>query len=141
VEFSLTASVFFMTLIGLMKVCLAIYTYHYISEAAREGSRYAMVRGATCAVSGVSCATATDGSGVQTFVKGLGYPGISTSGMTVTTTWSAYPSTGTCSPSTSCNNPGNLVKVKISYAFPLSIPFRTTTTYTMNSTSAILISQ
>ena len=139
IEFAASASVLFLTLIGLMQICLAIYTYHYVSEAAREGARYAMVRGSAC--SGFASACPAASSDVQTYVRGLGYPGIVSSKMTVTTTWAAYPTGSSCTPSSTCNNPGNLATVKTSYAFPLSIPWGPSRTLTMTSTSAMVISQ
>ena len=138
-EMAMTASVLFMMLLGTMKICLAIYTYHYISEAAREGTRYAIVRGKPCTTFASACPAAADGSDVNTYVTSLSYPGISSSAMTVTTTYSAYPSTTTCSPDTSCRNVGNLVRVKVQYAFPLTIPFFGSKTWNMSSTSAMII--
>lgn len=134
VEFAASTVVWFTTMVGLMGMCQAIYTYHYVSEAAREGTRYAMVRGNTAS------SPATNAT-VQTWVRGLGYPGIQPSLMTVTTTWAAYPSSGTCSPSTTCNNPGNAVTVQASYAYPLSIPYIAKKTLTMTSTSTMIIAQ
>ena len=137
-----SASVMFLMLIGTMKVCLAVYTYHYLSEAAREGTRYAIVRGAKCTTFSTACPASGDGTDVNTYVKGLSYPGISSSAMTVTTAYSAYPSTGTCTAdllSTSCRSIGNLVTVKVQYAFPLTIPFFGSKTWNMTSTSAMII--
>jgi Flp pilus assembly protein TadG len=139
VEFAVTSTVFFMALIGMMKVCLAIYTYHYVAEAAREGSRYAMVRGSSC--SGFSSACPATSENVQTYVRGLGYPGITSSLMTVTTTWATYPAGKPCTPSATCNNPSDLVSVNTSYAFPLALPFMTSKTLTMTSTAVMVISQ
>jgi Flp pilus assembly protein TadG len=134
VEFALTSVVMFMTLIGLMKVCLAVYTYHFVSEAAREAVRYAVVHG-----SSASSPVSTNDP-IQSFTRNLGYPGVVSSFLTTTTTWDTYPTAGgACTPSSACNNPGNIVKVKVSYAFPLSIPFTSTRTWTMTSTSAMVI--
>ena len=141
IEVALTASVLFTTLIGLMKICMAIYTFHFVSEAAREGTRYAIVRGSKCTSFTTACPANTDGSDVSTYVKGLGYAGISSAAMTVTTTYAAYPAGKVCTPSTACNNPSDAVTVHVQYAFPLSIPFMTNRTYTMNSTSTMIISQ
>jgi Flp pilus assembly protein TadG len=139
VEFAVSSTVFFVALVGTMKMCLAIYTYHYVAEAAREGARYAMVRGSACTTFGSACpASSTD---VQTYVRGLGYPGITSSLMTVTTTWATYPPGKPCTPSASCNNPSDTVKVVASYAFPLNIPGLVSHTYTMTSTSMMIISQ
>jgi Flp pilus assembly protein TadG len=139
VEFAASAIVFFLTLIGLMKMCLAIYTFHFVSEAAREGARFAIVRGSACSGFGSACpASKTD---IQNYVQSLSYPGISSAAETVITTYSAYPTGTSCTPSASCNNPGNLATIKVSYAFPLAIPFMTTKTYTMSSTAEMVISQ
>jgi Flp pilus assembly protein TadG len=48
VEFALSSVVLFMTLFGLMASCTALYSYLFVAEAAREASRYAIVRGDSC---------------------------------------------------------------------------------------------
>jgi Flp pilus assembly protein TadG len=123
---------------GLIEICLALYTFHYVSDAAREGSRYAIVHGSTCLVSGVSCTTTS--AGIQTYVQDLGYPGIQSAHMTVTTTWSAYPAGGACV-AAGCNGPGDLATVKAQYAFTLSIPFLSSRLLNLTSTSSMVISQ
>ncbi len=123
---------------GLMEICLALYSFHYVSEAAREGTRYAMVHGSTCVVGGVSC-RATSGE-IQSYVQDLGYPGIQATHMTVTTHWSAYPAGGTCA-AVGCNGPGDLATVTAQYAFTLSIPFVTSRLLNLSSTSSMVISQ
>jgi Flp pilus assembly protein TadG len=139
-EFALSAGFMFSMLMGLMKVCLAVYTYHYVAEAAREGSRWAAVRGSACKISaGTSCTATRDQ--IQTYIRGLGYPGITPASMTVTTSWATYPAGKPCTPSATCNNPSDLVTVNTSYAFPLNVPGMTSHTYTMTSTSTMIISQ
>jgi Flp pilus assembly protein TadG len=127
--------------IGLLEICLALYASHFVADAAREASRYAIVRGS------MSCSTTPNLSNcdvtsdeVQTWVRSLGYPGINPQQLTVTATW---PSSGSdCYPSTSpCNNPGNLVKVDVNYAFPLVIPFWKNPTINLRSASEMVISQ
>jgi Flp pilus assembly protein TadG len=139
VEFALSVTVLLTLVFGVLIMCLALYSYHFVAEAAREGARYAMVRGSSCTTySGFTSACPVTSAQVQTYVRSLGFPGISSSKMTVTTTW---PTTGSaCTPSTSpCNNPGNLVRVNASYQFFLSIPFVPTRTLTMTSTSQMVI--
>lgn len=76
------------------------------------------------------------------YVQHLGYPGIdmSSSRLGVTATW---PTTGAaCTPIASpCNNPGNLVKVVVTYQYPLAIPFVPKANLNMSSTSEMVISQ
>lgn len=142
VEVALSATLLFTVVIGIMEVSMAIYTYHYISEAAREGTRFASVRGTSCPTYGglsAPCPVTTSAE-IQTYVYDLNYPGINPKNMTVTAAWSAYPAGGTCTPSALCNNPGNLVAVTVQYQFPLSIPFFKISTITMSSTSKMVIS-
>lgn len=138
IETALCLSVLLTLMFGLMQTSLELYAYHYISEAAREGTRYAIVRGSACTGWATACpATAAQ---VASYVKGLNYPGIDPAAMTVTTTW---PTTGTsCTPSvTPCNNPGNLVQVKVQYQFLFSVPLVPSTTFNLSSTSKMGISQ
>ena len=131
-------------LFGIMETSLGLYTYHFISEASREATRYAIVRGfsagPTCtAYTNAGCAVTS--SQIISYVQNINLPGIDPNMMTVTPVWSAYPAGGGCTPSRSCNNPGNLIKVTVQYNFPLNVPFVPAHTYTMSSTSAMIISQ
>ncbi len=139
VEMALVMIILLTVLFGLMQISLALYTYHYVSEAAREGTRYAMVRGSSCSAFTAACPASSDD--VQSYIYSLGFPGINPSAMAVTTAWSAYPAGGACLPSAGCNNPGNQVKVTVNYQYPLSIPFIPATTIGMSSTSQMVISQ
>ena len=151
IEMAVSCAVLLAAFFGVFEFSLASYTYHYVSESAREGARYAMVRGSTSCtntpnLSGCK-ATATQ---ISNYVKNLGYPGInSASNMTVnvswltgttvtggsntTTTWAACAGT--------CNLPGNMVKVVVTYAFPLAVPFSTITTLNVTSTAQMVVSQ
>lgn len=145
-ETSLASSIFLAMLMGIFQMSLAFYTLHYISDAAREGSRFAMVRGST------SCANTPNlsncnvtSSQVQSYVRGLAYPGIQSSRLTVTTTWmSASPTQpttwSTCTTGT-CNASGNQVKVVAAYIYPLSVPFVPSLSFNLTSTSKMVISQ
>jgi Flp pilus assembly protein TadG len=139
VEFAVASIILFTLVFGVMAICLALYSYNVVSEAAREATRYAIVRGSACN-SFPDCKVTSDQ--LQTYVRGLGFPGInpSTSTLTAAATW---PTTGVnCTPSvTPCNNPGNQVKVIVTYTFPLVIPFVPSRTLTMSSTSQMTISQ
>jgi Flp pilus assembly protein TadG len=110
VEFALTFSVLMTFVMTLMEICLAFYTYGMISECAREGTRYAISRGATCVNgSGASC-TATAAS-INSYVTGLALPNIGGGTMVVSTTF--IPD----------NQPGSYVKVDVKYTFPIKLPF------------------
>jgi Flp pilus assembly protein TadG len=140
VEMALSIAVLLSLVLGIMELSMALYTFHFISEAARDGARYAIVRGSSCPAVLPGCPAAGTGVDVQSYLQNEGFPSINPGLMTVTTTW---PTTGsTCTPSAApCDNPGNLVKVVVVYQFPLSIPFVPTQSLNMTSTAEMVISQ
>jgi len=138
VEIALASIILFSMVFGILQFSIGHYIYHYVTEAAAEGTRYAMVRGSSCSGFGSACpATATD---VQTYVRGLAFPVLDPNAMTVTTTW---PTTGpACTPSSNpCNNPGNLVHVTVTYNFRVGIPFLPVVTPAIRASSQMVISQ
>ena len=145
-ETALSAAILLSFLFGIMEVCLAAYTYHFISEAAREATRYAIVRGSSfttdCTAPTYATCVAQGGSNagdIATYVQNFGFPGINPNKMTVNSTW--LTSTGAaCGIADSCKTPGNQVKVIITYNFPLSVPFVPISTWTLTSTSQMVIS-
>lgn len=137
VETALSIMLLLTVMFGVIEISLATYTYHFISEAAREGTRYAIVRGNTC--SGFSSACPASKDDIKTYVKGLGFPGIDPSKMTVTVSYAAFPAGTNCSPSATCNNAGNIVTIQVQYAFPFSVPFVSASTFNMSSTSQMVI--
>jgi hypothetical protein len=128
-------------LFGIFQTCLAVYTYDYVSEMAREGTRYAIVRGSSC--TGMTDCKITSAQ-LQTYLQGIQYPGTNpTKHMTVTATWltpSGPPNpTWTICTTGTCNLPGNLVRVDVVYAFPIAIWEQAA--ISIKSTSQMVISQ
>ena len=139
IEILVSLIVFITMLLAVIQMGLAAYSYHFISEAAREGARWAMVRGSACTSFTTACpAAATD---IQNYVTGLGYPGITASAMTVTASWCGPTSSTPPACSTGTNAPGQIVRVAVQYKFPVGIPFVPTSTITMNAMSQMVISQ
>jgi len=145
VEMAISSAIFLAALFGIIQACWAIYAYNYVNQAAREATRYAIVRGATysptnCTAPGAATCVAQAGNtgDIAQYVKSLAYPGIDTSRLTVTTTW---PNTVGMCPTAPCNYPGNLVQVVVSYPYSFNIPFVPAATFTMKSTSQLVISQ
>jgi Flp pilus assembly protein TadG len=146
VEYSLACSVFFAMLIGVFQMSLAFYTLDYVSDAAREGSRYAMVRGSnSCANTPNLTNCNVTSNQVQSHVRGIAYPGIVPANLTVSTTWqtasTTQPTTWSACSSGTCNAPGNLVTVVATYALPLSVPFVPSLSFNLTSKSQMVISQ
>lgn len=113
----------------MIEICLAFYSYCMISESAREGTRYAIVRGAACqTASGASCtASATT---INNVVTNLGWPNLGNGKLSANTT---YPDLN--------ENTGSRVQVVVSYTFPYNIPFAPKGTIHMSSTSVMYIVQ
>jgi Flp pilus assembly protein TadG len=143
VEFALSCSILCMMLFGIIEVSLAVYTYDFVSEAARDGARYAIVRGIKCA--GMTDCNATPAQ-IQTHVQSLNYPAINTGNLTVTTTWlsaaAAPPNMvwSSCS-GAGCNKIGNAVNVQVQYPFQFNVPFSPVLTIHMSNTSQMVIAQ
>jgi Flp pilus assembly protein TadG len=141
VEMALASMIMLSMFFGIIEMALALYTYDFISEAAREGARYAMVRGSSC-TSLTNCGVTP--AQMQTYLQGLSLGGsASAQHMTVSTTWlsasTTIPTTWTSCGATECNAPGNAVRVQVNYAFPLTLPWLAKTTLNMSSTSQMVI--
>jgi Flp pilus assembly protein TadG len=126
VEFAFSFTILCAMLIGIMEMALCFYTYVFVSETAREATRYASVRGSAC--TGFSDCGITQAQ-LADFVKNLRYPAIDPNALNVNANW------------VSSNSPGNPVKVTVSYQFPLAVPFVFSNTWTLTSTSQMVISQ
>lgn len=139
VEFALCSVVVMISTFGLIEACLAIYSYNFVSEAAREAARYAAVRGGQC--SGMSDCGITQ-SGLQAWVRGTAFPGINPNNLTAAVTWYSasvsQPTTWTACGG-QCNAPGNEVQVRLTYTFPFAIPFVPRQILSMHSTSQMVI--
>jgi Flp pilus assembly protein TadG len=109
IEFALSVWTLFLLTFLIFEFCMTIYTYSVLSNAAREGVRYAIVHGTdsgSCSGPSSGCGD-TAGNNVKTVVRG--YAGVSfhdLSGMTVTPSWPDGTST-----------PSSRVKVTINYPY------------------------
>jgi Flp pilus assembly protein TadG len=159
VEYALIFILFITMLLGIMDFCRMLYAYHFVSNAAREATRYASVRGSTCDDDS-SCSLATPDTGpaapgntvVQDYVTMLAVPaGINTSStgcggsacLTTTPTWNPAGSNGpticTAAVSGVPNYPGCTVEVQVSYSFNFLFPLVHTSPVTLSSTSEMVI--
>jgi Flp pilus assembly protein TadG len=114
IEFSLSVWTLFLVTFLIFEFCMTVYTYSVLSNAAREGIRYAIVHGTdstSCSGPSTGCGD-TGGSNVTTVVNGFAAVSFhDLHNMTVTPTWPDGTST-----------PSSRVVVTISYAY---IPYLT----------------
>ncbi len=146
VEFALSAGVLLMAVFGIMDFSRTIYAYHFVTYAAQEGARYAIVRGAdwktSCSSSPPPNFTLTfdciaADSDVQNYVRNLTPPGIDLNTVSVTTTWPGTTPgcTKNCSVCATNNSQSCFVKVHVSYPFSFILPFLPKSAISLAATS------
>jgi Flp pilus assembly protein TadG len=145
VEFAVFSSILLMLIFGIMDTSRALYADHYVSSAASQATRYAMVRGsswsANCTTTSTySCAATKDN--ITSFVKAVTPPGFNTSNLTVSTSWPGTTASGAnCASTNGDNSPGCVVTVQVQYVFNFILPFLPKNAMTLSSTSSVPISQ
>ena len=149
VEIALSCLILVPILFGIIQLSIGLYCYHFSADAAREATRFAIVRGSGCNGNfGFSYCSPTDSSttgatpnDIAQFVRNLGYP---YSGSAVTTVnWCSPAGSWTTCSTTKNNTAGNQVQVKVTYTYPLVVPFLKTNKFNLNlgSTSSMTIVQ
>jgi Flp pilus assembly protein TadG len=135
VEFALTLTILLSLIFGIIGFAQAAYAYHFVSNVAREATRYASVRGLTCPPAVLSDCPMTD-LGIESYVKNLAPSGINASQLSATRT--------SINPGGNCNgvayNPGCAVQVNVTYPFAF-LPMLHLPSFTISSTSQMVISQ
>lgn len=134
VEMAFTLPILIGFIFGLIQVCLALYSHAYISELAREGSRYASFHGANCTDSNSKASCTATAAQIGAYVTSLGLPNLGGGKVSVdTTTANMFPDGDQVSP--------HRVQVKVTYIFPYKIPFVASSNLTMSSKSVMTIFQ
>jgi Flp pilus assembly protein TadG len=149
VEFAMTALVMIALLVVVIEFALAMYSYHFLSSAAQQGTRFAMVRGDTW---GQSCSTSAppnftmvygctaSTTDIQNYVQSLATPGINFSGVTVSSVWPGATPDGSSTGCSIAESQGCLVKVTVSYSFKF-MPFENLPALSLSATSEGVILQ
>ena len=150
-EFAIAFVLTFVLIFGMIDFARALYSYHFLSNAAREGARYASVRGASCDPAAVTPCSA-GGDDIQAFVRQIAPAGIDKTVVTINQNSNfLYPNPNNlpiCG--TTPNYPGCTVQVQVSYPFNFIFPVSfynsspvsfQATTINMSSTSQMTISR
>jgi Flp pilus assembly protein TadG len=138
-ESAVMISVLLLMMFGVIGFGTALYTYHFVSNTAREATRWASVRGYTC-TGGLSGGCPATDADVNAYVQNLSTGiGLDPTKVTTTTTWVAPPNNmAACT--FQRNSPGCVVKVQVQYSFQFLFPLLPSG-FTMQSTSQMVISQ
>lgn len=146
IEFAFSMVVTFVLIFGMIDFGRGLYSYHFISNAAREATRFASVRGALCSGSISPCPA--DAADVRTYVMQIVPQGIDPTQVTITPTWPTRNYPPVCT--STRGYPGCPVEVKVSYNFSYIFPAAFynlapvsygATSFTMSSTSQMIISR
>jgi Flp pilus assembly protein TadG len=136
--------VFLLTMmLGIIDCGRALYTYHFVSNVAREATRWASVRSLTCDGSALSDCPASNANVQTNFTTNLSTMGLDPSKVTFVTTWVLPPGVGAAScPGSNQNKVGCMVHVDVTYNYTfLFAPFLAAPPITMSSSSEMLITQ
>lgn len=157
VESALAMWVVLLLFFGVIETCWAVYSFHYLGNAAHEAARYAIVRGGSW--TGACDGTGSAGSGygssqcqasstdIANYVASRNFPGIN---ITANDVCVEYYSTVPSSASQNCtassgssiaNAPGDIVQVTITYPFTIQLPGLSNHTWNLMSTSQMVIAQ
>jgi Flp pilus assembly protein TadG len=118
---------------GIIDFGRAMYTYSFVAQLARQGARWAIVRGSNCSLLDHCMAQQSD---VQTYVQSLGEGATVSSSTTVITNFAVT--------NTACGTshaPGCVMSVTVSYPFKFFLPWVLPgNVWNLSSTSQMVIS-
>jgi len=145
VEYALIFMLFITMFLGIFDFCRALYTYHFVSNAASEATRWAAVNGSKCGDDSSCNGTSPMNNGpasttdIQNYVTKLAPLGISPGNLTTAVTWVQANGPASCAVAATQNAPGCTVQVQVSYSFGFNFPFVHINPITLSSTSEMVI--
>jgi TadE-like protein len=131
IELGISALVFLTVLFGIIDVGRALYSYDWVSNAARLGTRFMMVRGTNCTRLPGGCPALQ--SDLQNYILG---PSVQT-GVIIANNVAVHVKcqvTGNIATPPPCS-PGGYVWVQVQYQFQFLSPLLPRRTWTMSSAS------
>jgi len=123
VEFALGATLFLLLMLAIINMAIVVFDYNSISYAAREATRYAAALGPN------SPSPATTSQIQQVAIDAA--PGLGLTNSNIAVSWVTDPNLSTRQDAL----------VKISYSKVIAIPFTSTVTLNLTSSSQLLASQ
>ena len=164
VEVAISLSVYLTLLFGVIELLLSLYAYNFVSDAAREATRFAVIRGANscvpspsfpnCNLGPPSITSTTDPSlnPVLQYIDTFRYPGLSPDNLSADvswwvahqnanghTNWTTQCAGALDAKGNACNAEGNAVRVVVTYNFPLRLPWMSAHLLKVSSTSQMVI--
>jgi len=134
-ETAITIAVVFALLFGIIDFGRALYTYGFVAQLAREGARWAIVRGSECTKLD-HCPAQGGSTDIQPYIQSLSEGATSAGGLTASLQWPTCPNGASGS-----NAPGCTAEVTVGYPFAFIMPFLPQAQINMSSTSEMVISE
>lgn len=137
-EMAIALAAALMLILGVIEFGRAYYTYGFVAQLAREGARWAIVRGSTSCSNSQNTLPECDATPaqVQSYVQGLSEGATKASSILVLTTYPSCPNGAAGS-----NAPGCTVAVSVSYPLKFMSGLLPKATMNMTSVSSMVISQ
>jgi Flp pilus assembly protein TadG len=132
IEFAIAAFAMLLFVFGIIEFGRLLYTYHTLANAAKAGTRWAIVRGSDC----VAPSCPAEAGDVTAYVE-TQTPMLDPSQLKVETSWS---NTASCT-SASAQGPGCLVTVKVTYPFTFAVPLVSDAQLTLSASSQMTIAE
>jgi Flp pilus assembly protein TadG len=128
IEFTLAGIPILLIIMSIVQMSLAMWSYHTLAYAVREGARYASIRGQGCTYSGNSCSVTVANICQQIASAGVGLaPGqlnitlTSSAGSITCNPLNSCSSNSTVWPPASANARGSVISVSGTYPMPLAL--------------------
>jgi Flp pilus assembly protein TadG len=164
VEVAVSLSLYLMLLFSVIELLLSMYAYNFVSDAAREGTRFAVIRGANSCVptsafpncnlgpGSITSSTNPSHNAVLQYIETMRYPGLTASNLSADvswwvahqnaggqTSWNTQCAGALDAKGNACNAEGNAVRVVVTYNFPLRLPWMQAHLLKVSSTSQMVI--
>jgi Flp pilus assembly protein TadG len=130
-EFLMVVLPTLLLIFGITSFGMTVYTYSFLSNAARDAVRYAIVHGS-------KSTSPASSDAIQTFVRNEA-KGLNPTSITVSSCWNPQAPPNQCPGPTGNNAPGKAVSVTVSYNFHPLYPFATVT-LPLSSSAQMVIS-
>jgi len=129
VEYALVFMLFMIMLLGVVDFCRALYAYHFVSNMAREATRWAIVNGQDCAGDGSCNGTSPMNNGpatranIRSYVTNHTPLGINAANLETTVIWASVNNGPTTCGAPPNAFPGCTVEVTVTYPFDFLYSF------------------
>jgi Flp pilus assembly protein TadG len=135
-EYAIVVIVLLMFLFGIIDFGRALYAYHFVANAAREGTRFAIVRGSSADCTGMAGCPA-DNDSIQDYVQNMATGiGLNNASSITAAIASETPANSGLTCTATPIQPGCIAQVTVQYPFKFIFPFLPKATCRINSVSA-----